>query len=81
MEKWTGRASLGQTAWSDHPRAAVKGAGDECSALRKAEGPETSNLSSTLLPVLSTLLARDLSIWASISSHVNEQFYQRHFQL
>lgn len=57
--KLTWRVSLGQTAWSAHPSAATKGTGNKCSVLRKAEDPETCNLSSSSASWLSTFLARD----------------------
>lgn len=75
------RASLGQVAWSGRP-------GQLSKVLQKSavhgEGLRTQILAAgapTLLPALSTLLAADSSICASISLYVNEPFSQRHFQL
>lgn len=77
MPTWksTWRVSLGQMACSGHHRAAAKGSGDNCDMPRKAEDPETCNLSSSSAFWLSTFLSRDWSIWASIFSHVSEEFY------
>lgn len=73
---WPWRASLGQRPWSGHRFETNEGV--ELSG-RAEKG---MNLTPAWVFALGTNLSQGLKVsLASVSSHVNEQFYQRHIQL